>query len=242
MTLGTNHTGMCAHQGKDTAVIECGWLPGGSGMAVLAGSTFTARMNILRQVAAHAGCGSALKITISVALRALDANMSAGQLEGKLVVVKISDFPGGCIVTGTTTCTESAAMGIILLMAAHAIDGQTLELEGRGVAVLAQQGAMLAIQNKNIEVVEGGWLPGITGMTIFAGCTFRTSMFIILLMTTDAGCGGITKIVGGVNVTILAFHILMLANQRETSHAVIKFGGILPTFLGVTCIASGTEL
>jgi hypothetical protein len=183
VTLGANHAGMRTHQGENTAVIECCGLPGRGGMAFLAGGAFAASMHVLGCMASYAGCGGAFKITIGVALGALHADVCTSQLEGELVVIKVGNLPGRCVVTGTAVRAESALMSVILLVAAETGHRRVLELEGGCVAACAKQSGMLAFQFEDIEVIESGRLPSRGIVAAFAGCAFSTGMFIILLMT-----------------------------------------------------------
>ena len=154
VTVLAQQRGMFAVQLEYVKVIEGGRLPGSCGMAAFAGCTFRALMHIIRCMAAHTGHGCALEFAVDMAQRALYVDVRPGQFEASQVMVKAGWFPGSCVMTGTAICSQATFMGIILLMTTDAVAGRILELERRGVTILAQHSGMLAIQLEYIEVVK----------------------------------------------------------------------------------------
>ena len=139
VAVGAQHTDMCASQFEGCiGMIKGGRLPNCGSVTSFASCSFGTLVHILRKVAAHTGRRGTFKVTIGMALGALQADMRAGQLERELVVIKIGDLPGSGGMAGTASCAENACMNIILLMAAHTGHRGVFELEGCGVTIRTQ--------------------------------------------------------------------------------------------------------
>jgi len=204
---------MSACQGENTAVIKGGGFPRCGAMAFFAGSPLSTGMHIPGLMTTYTSCRGTLEVTIGVTLGALDTNMRADQLEWKLVVIKIRNFPCGCIMAGCAVCAKRASMGITLKVAAHTGHRSITKLGCCQMALCTQHGHMLAIQLENIEVIERGWLPGSGGMTGCAGCTFGAGMYIILLVAADASHRCALEF--AIDMALGALHFDMRAIQLE---------------------------
>jgi hypothetical protein len=147
--------GMLAIQLEYIEVVESGWFPGSCAMAGFASRSFGPAVYILRLVAANTSLRCAFEFTIDMALCTLHFDVCAIQLKGSQVVIKRGWLPCSCVMAGAADCAKCAGMGIIFFVASYAIKWQILELERCRMAVLAQQGGMLAVQHKHIEMVKG---------------------------------------------------------------------------------------
>jgi hypothetical protein len=116
-------------------------------------------------------------------------------------------------------------MGVIFLMAADAGHWRVVELGRIDVALGANQAGMRAREGEDIEVIEGGGLPGGGGMAGLASCAFRSAVNILGLVTANAGHRGALKF--AIDVTGFAFDVDMRAGQLKGGQVMIE-GGRLP--------------
>jgi hypothetical protein len=142
VALGAQYSCMRSNQREHSAVVEGGRLPAGSGVAVLAGSAFSASMHIVLQVAAHAGHWSTLEDTIDMAGCARNSCVLSSQFESRQVVVKGGWFPGSGVMACAAGRAKRTSMGIILEMAGNAVHRGALEFARGGMALGAQHGGM----------------------------------------------------------------------------------------------------
>jgi len=99
MTAGTGGAGVFAgqHEGG-SVVIEGGRLPTRGGMTGRAFRSKRALMEIIRGMTGVTIRGRAFELQIGVALRTDNADMLAGQLEDRIVVIEVTGLPSaGCV-------------------------------------------------------------------------------------------------------------------------------------------------
>jgi hypothetical protein len=162
--------------------------------------------------------------------------MRTRQFESGIIVVKCGRLPGGGGMTKFTARTIRTIMPVIFLMTGHTGVWRVLKLERCSMAILAGNSGMLAIQSKYTFVFESGWFPAIACMAGLAFGAFAAGVFIIFLMAAIAGVRSIFVLIRD-GVTLFASGFLVLANQGETGHCMVKMG-ILPAILGMTGITS----
>lgn len=131
-------------------------------------------------------------------------------------------------------------MFVILLVTAKAGGWCILELQGRGVTLGAGCAGMRANQFEHVVMVECGCFPVQCCMTVFANRTFAAIVFIIFLMTSNAGGRRIFELAGR-GVALFASHFFMRTGQDETAQGMVKMG-ILPALLVMAVLANGAQL
>ena len=152
-------------------------------MAVAAGWTHGAFMDIIRLVAADAGIGKFLLGQRSgMAGRALGRGMLAAQDEPGAGMVKACLFPVGGIVAACTIGTQSGFMGIILAVAGHAGRRRIAEFRRFDMACRADHGfvrtgqieiGLFVFECLDIELDDpcrAAFMIGVAGFALLLSC------------------------------------------------------------------------
>ena len=130
-TIDMAATASSADMGTDQleggcVVIECGRFPSAGSMASLAELTHRTPVSIIADVAGITIGRRALEDTIGMTASTGSANMRAGQLESRSIVIKSSRLPGCGAMAGLADLAQSTLVRILAGMASVTVGGRAL--------------------------------------------------------------------------------------------------------------------
>ena len=145
--------------------------------------------------------------------------------------------------TALTLSPKAAIMYVVLGMAIGAGGGcrQLLAL-GRCLVALVAADAFMATGQLEVGATVVVEIPDLPVTCVMAGFALRAELefvYVLLQVARDAGGIGILESRG--QVALLAFHLVMLAQQRELGFVVVEPGGLFPR-LGVVAILAALTL
>ena len=108
-------------------MVECGGLPGGSGVTGRAICSKCAVVIIVLFVAGETICGCALELHILMTVATGNIAMLAGQFEDGIIVIKAAWFPSARCMTVCTLITKRAAMRVGVTVTGGAVRWRTFE-------------------------------------------------------------------------------------------------------------------
>ena len=150
-------------------MVECGRLPGGSGVTSRAIRSQCAVVIIILFMAGEAVRGRTLELHILMTIATGNTAMLAGQFEDGIVVIKAARFPSAGCVTVCTLITKRAAMRICIAVTGGAVRWRTFE-QFICMTLTACDRCMLAIQCEGgAAMVKGGRSPAV-------GCMARSTI------------------------------------------------------------------
>ena len=242
MALGAGHSGVGPGQGKlgKGVVIESGWLPGGGGVAALAGLResrlhviWVCRLLEIGEMAAYASGGRARELASDVARGAVQGNVRSGQREtGDLQMVKLGARPAIEAVALLAGSGEPGGHMIwtrgglkLLGMAGIALGGQAHKLSG-GCSLVARsavQRRMGPEQRKTVLVLVDllhGNLPAFHTVTLLTICPE------LALVDVCVATGAVVADVGEYRsyVALRAADPLMHAPQGKPGLVMVELG------------------
>ena len=148
-------------------------------------------VDIILGMAADAFLWRLIEFLGRVALTAADDDVQPGEGILGLIVVEVDFFPLGRRVALLALLTERSAVRLISAVAIDALRAQLLVLRHGGVADVAIEFGVRALEGKleAHEMVELGDPPDIIAMTVTAGWPQPADMLVVRLMATGAILG-----------------------------------------------------
>lgn len=178
----------------------------------------------------------------AMTLLAGDHRVAADQWKARQIVVERHGLaPADVAMALLATAAELAFVGILLPVAGHAAHRQLVAKEIAGVAAVAFDCRMRAVQGKlRAVMIELRRFPPVLAVTVLAFGAVACRMDVLQAMTRDAGGGDIGVALAG--VTRRAIDRAMGALERKPGGIVIEALHAPPGILAVAPLALRAEL